>query len=516
MQLIPKLSLSCLTLVSGFVLIGAITSIEAASPQQAADQAKEHSSPFRVIRSQCGSKAITHGNEVQLQDPKNVFHVPEDHQIVVYFEWEGPPGSHHAVGSWRSPDGKVVLNSEFDLSSSGTRYIGTWTLAIPESIATGLWALEAQIDGQPAGTQTFEIVSTRAESAPPAPPPMPTASEIYQRAAAASVFVTSLDEDGEAISHGFGSFIDKGVVLTAFQVIDGATSLRVDFADGSQAAIHDVVAWNRSQDWAVLTVESQKVPPLEKAAPNSWKVGDLCYVLTSQGQGSRTIQNVNITGLQGTPPSQQRLTVSALGAGGVVGAPLLDGYGRIVGVLSGGLAGLGSPRMGTWARYIDPGEMTAAIADLTALPIAAIPQAAWSQQTTTFADLAAKGVLITPLVRDPQAAVGQLCDDFQKFHGQAILPVRARNEFSRKQGEFALVITWGPSQKLKGMQQLRIYDADNHAIAQTAPAKIELQPHVTAYSAWKMPLGSFQQGIYRVDLLLEGKPQWRGFFRLSD
>lgn len=228
--------------VSVVMLLTLTARLGAASPQQpGAGQAQGAASQFRVIRALSGSKGKTQANVFEIQDPRDVFHVPEDHQIIVYFEWEGPPGTHHAVGSWRSPDGKVVLNSEFDLSTQGTHYIGTWTLAIPESITPGLWALEAQIDGQPAGTKTFEIVSIHIP-APPTPPPMPTPGEIYQRAAAASVFITSLDGNGEIISRGLGFFVDKNVVLTAFQMIDGASSLRVDLADGSHVTVNGVVA----------------------------------------------------------------------------------------------------------------------------------------------------------------------------------------------------------------------------------------------------------------------------------
>lgn len=501
---------ACISLVRLSILICAM----AARPQQTAKGAAQTSpSQFRVIRSFCGTKGITHGTEFEMQDPKSVFHIPEDHQIIVYFEWEGPPGSHHAVGSWRSPDGKVVLTSDFDLTSTGTQYRGTWTLAIPESIATGLWALEAQIDGQPAGTQTFEIAPSKNSAAPP---PMPTSSEVYQRAAQASVFVTSLDEDRQEITRGFGFFIDKSAVITAFQVVDGASSVRLEFADGSSTTVNNLVAWNRREDWAILKGESAKVQPLEKAAPNSWKVGDLCYVLTSQGRGSRTIQNVNITGLQGTNPSSQRLTISALGAGGSAGAPVLDSYGRAIGVIGGGFADLQSRRMGSWLTYIDPGDSVAVIPNPTVLPLGSIPDSAVSQEPASLADLTARGILTMPLVRDPQAATGTFCDDFQKVHGEAIMPLRTKSEFSRSQTNLALVITWGPSEKTKSTQQLRIYDAENHALLQTAAAKIQLQPHVTSYSAWKVPIGSLQPGIYRVDVLVGDRPHWRQFFRLTD
>ena len=485
------------------------------SPQWAkAAQVPAHPAQFRVVKTVCGAKGISRGTEFEMQDKRSVFHVPEDHEIIVYFEWEGPPGTHHAEGAWRSPNGKVVLNSDFDLFSEGTRYTGTWRLAIPETIATGLWALEARIDGQPAGTQAFEIIS--AKSAAPAPPPMPTPAEVYQRAAPATVFLTSLDESGDAITRGFGFFIDKGVLLTAFQVIDGATSLRVDFADGSNLILNNVVGWNRRQDWAILKIDSASVQPLEKAIPNSWKIGDLCYVLMSQGQGSRTIQNVNITGLQGIAGAVQRVNLSWYGVGISVGAPVLDGYGRVIGVLGGGLSWMGSRRMGGVTGYLDPGQGGGAtFADPTVLPISSIPEAAMSHQPVTLAEMMTRGALMMPLVRDSQVATASLCEDFQNIAHQAVVPVRPKREFSKRLGVFALVVTWGPNEKLKGSQQLRLYDIDNHPVLESPPSTIDLAPRVTAFSASKVSITSLEPGIYRLDLLVNDRPQWREFFRVS-
>jgi hypothetical protein len=508
--------LSSINLAGAVVILCSAGFLGAASSQQLkADQAPAHPAQFRVLKTVCGAKGISRGGEFEMQDARNVFHVPQDHEIIVYFEWEGPPGTHHAEGAWRSPNGKVVLNSDFDLVSESRRYRGTWRLAIPETIATGLWALEAQIDGQPAGTQTFEIISTKSEA--PVPPPMPTPAEVYQRAAPATVFLTGLDENGELITRGFAFFIERGVLLTAFQVIDGATTLRADFADGSNVSISSVVAWNRRQDWAILRVDTAYVQLLEMAAPNSWKIGDLCYVLMSQGQGSRTIQNLNITGLQGTAGSVQRLNLSWYGLGISLGAPVLDGRGRVIGVLGAGLSGMGSRRMGGFTGYLEAGQEggPTAVADPTVLPISSIPEAAISQQPVTLGELATRGVLIKPLVRDSQIATASLCEDFQNIAHQAFMPVRPKREFSKRLGVFALVATWGPNEKLKGTQQLRLYDSDNQLVLQSDASAIDLTPRVTAFSAWKMPITSLQPGVYRVDLLVNDRPQWREFFRVT-
>jgi Trypsin-like peptidase domain len=449
-----------------------------------------------------------------MQDPRNLFHVPEDNKIIVYFEWEGAPGKHHVVGSWRSPDGKVALVSDFDLDSPGPKFTGYWTLAIPETIATGLWALDATIDGQPAGSHTFEIASSKPAPAP-APPAPPSPAEIYQRAVAGTVFVTSIDADSETITHGFGFVVGKALVLTAFEVIDGAASLKIDIPGGAHATTSDVIAWNRWQDWALLKVDAVQAQPLERAPSNSWKVGDLAYILDSPAEGSRTIANVNIIGFQDSERRGHRLNLSGWGPGTAKGSPLLDAYGRVIGVLGGGaLPGMNSIGRAGDHAFMDPGAFALAPEGETVFPLNLIPESAFSQQPSTLADLSAKGQFIAPLPRDAQVALGALCRNVQKMGDDALFPMDRTTEFSARQDNLNVVLTWGPNKKYKGTQQLKIYDMDNRLVAQTQPSKIELQPRATLYSSWKVPLKAFPPGIYRVDILFLDAPQWRGFFKV--
>jgi hypothetical protein len=175
----------------------------AASAQTTGTVAPPAQTPeFRVLRSLTGSKGEPHDNDLTITDPRAVFHMPEDKQVIVYFEWEGPLGLHHFQGSWRGPDGKVYSVSDFQYVAQETRFRGYWTLTLSDTIITGLWALEANIDGYPAGMQVFQILADKA-ALPPSPP---AASEVYRHALAASVFVDSLDSDGEVISRGSGFF----------------------------------------------------------------------------------------------------------------------------------------------------------------------------------------------------------------------------------------------------------------------------------------------------------------------
>src|SRR5882724_679312 len=97
---------------------------------------------FRVLRSVTGSKGTPHENDLTIEDPRSVFHVPEDKQVIVFFEWEGPLGLHHFVGTWRSPDGKAFSISDFQYVAQETHFRGYWTLTLPEFVPTGLWVLE--------------------------------------------------------------------------------------------------------------------------------------------------------------------------------------------------------------------------------------------------------------------------------------------------------------------------------------------------------------------------------------
>lgn len=488
-----------------FAIIGAATFLLITQAQ--ALQSATGTGQFHVVKTLCGSKGELHGDEYLMEDPRTVFHTPQDHQIVISFEWQGPPGTHHAVGAWRGPDGKVALTTDFDLTSAGTKYIGTWTLAIPANIPTGLWVLEVQIDGQAAGTQIFQIMSSQPE-APPAPPPMPTAADVYKLMSGGTVLVISLDKDGEIARRGFGFFTEKDTLLTSFKVVDGAASLKLDFADGSSVTADSLVAWNRAQDWAILKVPSEKAQLLEHAAPKSWKVGDVCYVMVSQGHESRSIQTVNITGQEGKPQTGQRLTISGVSPGDSAGGPMLDGYGRVIGVL-------GGEEFAGATNLFDTAEMGMPW-NPTVLPLTSIPAAASSNQPSSLAELASRGVFITPIVHNPQAVSGELCEETQRIGRDAIEPVRPTSQFSRKQPNFSVVVIWGPNQRISSTQELLIYDLNNNPVLRIAPTKIKLEPRVTTYSAWRIPTASLKPGVYRIDLLLGDQPQWRTYFQISE
>ncbi len=305
--------------------------------QQNAADTQTQPSPFRLINSVSGSKEVTKNAVETIEDPRTVFHVPEDTKIVVVFQIEGPTGAHHLQGSWRNPQGNVVSVGDVDMQTYTPKFFCYFSLTLPDSVTPGLWALELQVDGHPSGVHTFEIVSKPKPAPPPPPAPPPSTTDVYQRVVASSVFIGNFDSDGALLRQGSGFFMGQNLLLTAFQVIDGASSLQIDFPDGSRTTVNQVLTWNRRQDWAVLKVEAPKSPPLERAKAGSWKVGDVCYLLGAPNESSRTIQNVGITGFQDSAETGERLSLSWTGSRLTIGSPLLDDYGRVIGVLGGSL-----------------------------------------------------------------------------------------------------------------------------------------------------------------------------------
>ena len=101
----------------------------------------------RVIRSVAGTKGSQQAGRYVIEDPKTVFHIPGDKEVIVYFEWEGSLGPHHFEGHWKNPEGKVVVVSDFQYEAKQKRFGGYWSLLLSQNTAPGMWALEAIVDG---------------------------------------------------------------------------------------------------------------------------------------------------------------------------------------------------------------------------------------------------------------------------------------------------------------------------------------------------------------------------------
>jgi hypothetical protein len=466
---------------------------------------------FRVVRSVSGSKGEARGNDFVMSDPRTEFKIPQDKQVIVFFEWDGPQGTHRFQGTWRGPDGKVAFVSNSQLESRESRFHGYWTLTLPQVVTPGQWTLEAQIDGQSAGVHTFQILVD--EGAAPGKPL--SKAEVYDRALGAMVFVDRLDAAGNRIKRGSGFFVNPNLVLTAFENIDGASALQIELPGGGQQKITEVAGWNRAADWALLRVNAQNARELTIGRPGFWKIGDLDYLLDAPEEGGRTIQQVAIAGVQNVAGHSQRIYVSWAGDIQSVGSPLLNQQGQVVGLLGGGpLSGMGglllnAVKNGTTAET----GVRAALMVVPMIEVAPLPP---TGNPATLAEMSARGMFMPPLPRNPEIMTGYVCENYRIDPAREPIPVNIRGEFSRNLGTLATIVMWRGENSRKTTEELRIYDSENRKVGGASPREIHLNKDRTLYAAWKFAISTFHAGIYRIDVLAGDQVEWRAYFVVTE
>jgi S1-C subfamily serine protease len=474
---------------------------------------------FRLLRSVSGSKGSEQGGVFVVADPRTVFYVPEDAQIVAYFEWEGPLGTHQLEGVWKNPEGKVVVLSDFKYEAKQRRFGAYWTLKLSETVPSGVWTIESRIDGELAGTHTFQILlAPRPASALPGHRVFSPA-EIYRRALEASVFLERLDANGERLGTGTGFFVGATYVVTGFEVVDAASSVRLILSDGRRLLAQGLAGWNRREDWAVLSTPLVEISRLPLAKPNSWAVGDRCYALDVPQEWNRIIVDGNITGQQALAEFGPRLNLSFSLQSQASGSPAFNEYGEVIGIAvrhsmlpgSASLDVLG----GGFPMNLLSGGTSFLVERSLAVPISLVSWPAESTPPTPFAELFRTSQFVAPLVRYRNILRGTLALGLDK-KGTLPQAVDEKFQFTRRDGEIVVYLMWDPKERIKSAAYCRMYNLDNRLLADSKPLKVNLNPGRTAVSSWRLAIATLPPGIYRVDVVLDASPVWRTFFRIAE
>jgi hypothetical protein len=476
-----------------------------------------------LVRSVSGTKGSQQRDHYVIEDPRTVFYLPEDKQIIVYFEWEGPIGPHHLEGFWKDPEGKVVVMSDFNYESKQKRFAGFWTLLLSESMPAGVWAMEAHIDGEVAGTHNFQIaVAPRPESATPSRRLLGP-QDIYKLAVPAMASIERLDEQRHRLGLGSGFVLENDLVATSFENIQGARYLRVVLATGASQDFESVATWNRREDWAVLKAGAPFGNALTAAKPNSWEVGDRCFSLDSPQSGGWTIVEGSVTGTHKFSEVGDRLNVNLTLSSTANGSPLLNEYGEVIGVIA---ASSLVPDMSSVTTLVEEGfprypgnlfgkGLTVGFGPLLAIPISLLQFPKPDTLATTLTDMAKSGQFAESLTKNDNLLQGTVAKAVRR-EGPQLVAVGQKFEFQPKDSEINVLITWHGASKLKSIAFLRIYNIDNHLVATAKPLKVNLSKGQLMYSVWTLDIGQLPFGTYRVDLVLGTDPVWRSFFRLVD
>lgn len=471
------------------------------------------SQTFRMLSASSGTKGVEQNGRFIILDPRTTFHSSEDRKVIVEFEWEGPMGPHHFDGLWKDPSGKVVVSSNYDFTVQHSPFSGYFSMLLDETAPTGFWTIESHIDGQSSGSFTFEIASGVGTTPVKLARVPPAEAEVYRQAASAAVFVDKLDVSGKSFGHASGFFIEPGEVLTSFGSIDGASQLRVTLSSGKTLTTNQILAWNRSADWALLSMSGAEGAPLKEASGSMPAVGNRCFVLGISSAGGRILGGSDIVGEFGQD-SMRRLNLSAPFDPASVGSPIMDEYGDVFGFLGGNIEP-GVPLAPSSKVGLPPPAGSRAESPMAfAVPIALVKQPGAGGSPVTLDDLAKRGEFIPPLKDSAPVSYGTLALSIDKKNGGG-WPVGSRDQFSPSDNQFVVFLNWDSKSKIKAMAVLKFYDVQNHPIAESPPAKVNIRSGNLQSTTWSIPLSSLRAGTYRAEVSLDGTPVWREFFRIT-
>lgn len=457
----------------------------------------------KMVRSVAGTKGDSQNGAFVMSDPRTTFFVPDDRQVIVYFEWEAPIGTHHCEGTLRGPNGQLAVMSSFDYPAKQTKFGGFWTIPLLENTTAGVWTFESRVDGESAGTLSFEIVAgKKPDNVGTKEPQPPTPAEIYARAVTASVLIEKLDDKGRPFSTASGFFLEDGMLVTAFQAIDGAHSLRIRLTDRSKLQLDAVLAWNRRQDWALLQVPPGKSTILNKADSKSVTVGDHCYWLVDKPDGARVISDGQIVGKDTHEGWGDRLSISGGFDSTAVGGPVFDDRGNVLGLLGGALP---EPRIYSAGA---PFTITGSVVPIDLLS-ATSPAAA----PTPLQTLWATDQFTAPVTAESDISFGMITQG-KPPKGKVPFPKEMKVDFSPRDEFATIVIAFQGIGPLKNTAQLQIYDVDNHSVSRTDPIKLSLRSGETQERSWTFPL-TIHPGVYRADVLVGQDVAWRQYFRIT-
>jgi S1-C subfamily serine protease len=216
-------------------------------------------------------------------------------------------------------------------------------VVVAVALAAGLWWVSSSAPAPVTTADVDQAVQRGIEQAQEAERNVPPeATTAYRMITPSLVTVTTQRTGGATTETGLGSGVvvnAGGAVLTALHVVDGATQIQVDFADGTRAAAQ-VTATRPEHDIAVLAVDRlpEVVVPAVLAGPppvggTVFAVGNPLGLQRSLTAGVVSANDRTITPPRG-PALQGLIQFDAAVNPGNSGGPLLNGAGQVVGIVT--------------------------------------------------------------------------------------------------------------------------------------------------------------------------------------
>ena len=473
--------------------------------------------PFRMIKALSGPSGKVDGSKFVFNEVRSNFEYPRDKEIIVYFEWAGAPGTHHLSGIWKDPSGRSVQISDIELEAKKEEFAAYWAFTVVEDMMPGVWELQVRINGIPAGSHVFNLnippVVKAAEQPKPgaaAVRPIPTLDEVF-RQRTSLVWVDKMDTPGRRIDRATGFVSGANQITTAFQAIDGTLDLEVEFADGRRAKVSSIAAWNRLQDWAVVTVETKEAAVMRRAESVDTPIGERFLVFNVENN-VRTIGGVDFTGRDRSTAFGERLSLNPPPAMQAVGGPLMSKYGEVLGVVGGSLAP--GSRIPERALAVSPGLYNKHQGMISGTPVHGIPAQVLAKNES-LEGLMGQGVLTAPLRPHPNVKYGATARKAAKR--DVASSQNDATDFSRKDEAITVYAQLEEVEKAKNaMISAIVFDAQNRARITVPAMKAKWAGRVPVRWAAEFAPAQLEPGIYRVDIRIGDQTAWRSFIQIRD
>jgi hypothetical protein len=465
--------------------------------------------PLRLVRSLSGPAGKVVGARFVFDETRSRFVFPQDKGLTIFFEFEAPQGDHTLSGIWKGPDGKTYsISQDVRIQTTTPELNAYWSFELYPALASGIWTLEVRVDGQPGGSHQFELVIP---GGPTGPIPL-TIEQIYQSTLPSMVWIHKLDATGRRVDSGSGFVIGKDRIATAFQMIDSAAGLEVEFAGGRIIKTDQIWKANRLEDWALIRADTLEVPALSRDDSKASYIGERLTVFNVETGLVRAIGGVDVTGRQKETLFGERIQISPSTSSESVGGPLLTPSGKVTGILGGSLLpcsrvhsdGILRINTAAWTNSnrvsVTPLALVSETSAETPVSLGTMTDSSvLCAPITTFASFAYGGTTIR-LPSDPSAPAP-----------------RDVTDFTQKDAAVMVYTFWQKKDKnAKGAIGAKVYDIQNRLLLTVPPKKATIPQEAPMRSAFSFPPSSLTKGAYRVDVLWRDQVVWRTFFRIVE
>ena len=168
----------------------------------------------------------------------------------------------------------------------------------------------------------------------PAPMSAAPVAQIAKKARPSIVLITISGREGSDNRLGTGFVISAdGLIATNLHVIGEARPIAVQTADGKKLTVTEIRAWDRNLDLAILKVDAKELPALELGDSGKLEQGAAMVALGNPyGLKNSVVGGVisEVREMEGRRMLQLAMPVEPGNSGG----PVLDGQGRVVGIVT--------------------------------------------------------------------------------------------------------------------------------------------------------------------------------------